>query len=246
MLCMTPIQFEQRVADFFQHQGYTVETTPRSYDYGVDIVVSNKKGRTAIQVKMYEQRQVNYQDVMYLFAGKVIYGCSSGILVTSGQLSANARRVAETLDIEVMDNWKSELLESQAVSSEASDTSSQAEVSARSFEEVWEKYIVPLKSKKILTSTHKENLICDVNWDYIERESSNGRASKISFTVFRSCYAYILENGRMTREEINHLYSKRGSAAIFAVLACIPHLKVELNPATLVLESDRSQEFEER
>ena len=185
---MNPIQFEQRVADFFQHQGYTVETTPRSYDYGVDIVASNEKCRIAVQVKMYERRRVNYQDVMYLVAGKAIYRCNSGILVTSGQLSADAEKVAKTLDIKIMDNWNSGPSEPQLISPDIADVSSLAKINAQSFDEVWEKYIVPLKGKKVLTATCKENLIYDVTWDYIERESSNGKASKIPFEIFHSCY----------------------------------------------------------
>lgn len=77
-----------------------------------------------------------------------------------------------------------------------------------------------------------------MTWDYLERESSKGKSDKVAFGILRVCYSHILENGHMTRNEINHLYSKRGSAIIFAVLACIPFFKVKLSPATLVLNND--------
>lgn len=243
---MNPDQFEHAVADFFQQQGYAVERTPQSYDYGVDVIASKEEKRVAVQVKMYKQRQVNYRDVMYLFAGQVYYDCNRAALITSGEISANARRVAEKLGVEVSDNWRpsakvnveQSLLKSEAL---ADDTGSRSH--EKFFSEVWEQYIMPLKGKKVCTSTGKENLIHDVNWDCLRRESSRGGYSKIDFKIFRLCHSYVMENGRMTRDEINHLCPERASAIIFAVLNHIPYFSIERNQkATLVLDNDKLQQ----
>ncbi len=54
---------------------------------------------------MYEKRQVNYQDIMYLFAGKTIYGCEGALLITSGKVSDDAKRIAEKLDVKIIQDW---------------------------------------------------------------------------------------------------------------------------------------------
>lgn len=244
---MDPIRFEQAVADFFQQQGYVVKLTPRSYDYGVDVIASKENERVAVQAKMYEQRQVNYQDVMYLFAGRTIYDCDIAVLITSGKISVDARRVAEKLGVKLTDSWLPSAMSSTEQLSSKSEAPNNIGRGSReeSFGKAWKQYVIPLEGTKVCTSTGKENLIRKVTWDYLERESSNSKASKIELKIFRLCYSHILENGYMTRNEINHLYSKRGSAIIFAVLARIPYFEVRHGPATLVLDNKSLEKHRE-
>lgn len=100
------------------------------------------------------------------------------------------------------------------------------------FNEIWQTYIMPLKNKKVYTvSNHAENTITNVTWEYLERISSEKTAPrKIKIDIFRSCYSHILKNGEITRDEINHLYPKRISSIIFAVLAEIPFFDIISTP----------------
>ena len=85
-----------------------------------------------------------------------------------------------------------------------------------------------------------ENTITNVTPEYLERISSKKTAPrKIKIDIFQSCYSHILKNGEITRGEINHLYPKRISSIIFAVLAEIPFFDIISTPKakkTLVLD----------
>ena len=56
---MNPDQFERLVADNFTAQGFKCDVQGGSGDHGVDIIAINKKESIAIQVKMYNDRDVN-------------------------------------------------------------------------------------------------------------------------------------------------------------------------------------------
>src|SRR5580704_2122323 len=103
---MTPEQFEQHIADLYEAKGYDIEMTPKSYDFGVDIIAAKQKTKIAIQVKMYETRFVNYKDIMYLYAGKDYYSCNQGILITTGSCDLVAIKTADKLGIEIQDKFK--------------------------------------------------------------------------------------------------------------------------------------------
>ena len=47
------ISFENAVAEVFRRQGYAVKTTPRSYDKGVDLILSRDGVTTIVQCKAY-------------------------------------------------------------------------------------------------------------------------------------------------------------------------------------------------
>jgi len=113
------------------------------------------------------------------------------------------------------------------------------------FNEIWQTYIMPLKSKKVRTvSKHAENTITNVTWEYLERISSEGNASKIPIDVFGLCYSHICKHGMLTRPEIHRLYAEnfRASSIIFAILAKIPFFVVKSTPKakkTLVWNKER-------
>ena len=97
----TPCEFEEVVSQYFQSKGFLCERNGGAYDKGVDIIASKDNHKIAIQVKMYKERSVNYKTIMYLYAGKKIFDCQKGILITSGLVHENAKNVARKLGIEI-------------------------------------------------------------------------------------------------------------------------------------------------
>ena len=79
---MTPREYEKCVSDYFKEQGYEVELTPQSNDYGVDVFARKGDEKIAIQVKMYgnSSRKVNRQMIMNLHGAKDYFGCTHGVL----------------------------------------------------------------------------------------------------------------------------------------------------------------------
>lgn len=230
---MNPEEFEKLVAKHYQSLGFVTETTPKNRDFGVDIFATKSGKKTAIQVKMYESRKVNYKDIMYLFAASKLFSCSHSTMVSLGQVCKDAKKVARKLNVKVLENFKDEQVFHRSTKNAASK--SRTEIKSNSnFYRVWEDYIFPLQNKQVRTITGKSNIIEKVNWDGITRISSNGRSSLVEIEIFRWAYEQLIKRGKLTRNEINDHYTKRGSAIVFAVLKTLPFVQLNLKPATLL------------
>lgn len=220
---MTPEQLEQHIADLFTTMGYETKLTPKSYDYGVDVIATNKDEKIAIQIKMYETRPVNYKDIMYLYAGRDYYDCNRGLLITTGSCDPLAIKVADKLGIEVQENFVMKNLQ-------APEKTKSIATSDNGFEEVWQKFIKPLKGQTVFTATGKENVIVEVNNDYLKRKSSTGEVSKIEKQIFKTVFNRLKEKKSITRDEINTEYTNRGSAIIVAVLGRVSFITLTEKP----------------
>ncbi len=220
---MTPEQLEKHIADLFDTMGYETKLTTKSYDYGVDVIATTKDEKIAIQVKMYETRPVNYKDIMYLYAGKGYYDCDKGILITTGSCDPLAIKVANKLGIEVQENFVAKIIQ-------ATDKTKTVATSDKNFEEVWQKFIKPLKGQTVFSATGKKNVIVEVTNDFLRRQSSTGEVSKIEKQIFKTVFHRLKEKKSVTRDEINTEYTKRGSAIIAAVLGRVPFIILTLKP----------------
>ena len=205
---MTPDQYEKYVANYFQNKGYKVKQTPYSNDYGVDVFAEKNKEKIAIQAKMFgnSNRKINRQMVMEFYGAKDFFNCNKGIIVTDGEIIQNAKDVADKLGIEILFIYPQ---------SHVPKNNSQ-------FDEIWENYVMPLEGKTITRNNGKINKILEVNWGGINRITSNGNQQKIDIEIFKKTINHILENGSITRQEINDEYSKRASSGIVLILSQLP------------------------
>ena len=101
---MNPRQFEEQVGEYFRQQGYKIEMTPLSGDFGVDIFAYKGEKKLAIQAKMYggSTRKINRQCVMELHGAKDYFDCTKAIIATNGALLPDALQVAKKLNIEII------------------------------------------------------------------------------------------------------------------------------------------------
>ena len=205
---MTPDQYEKYVANYFQNKGYKVKQTPYSNDYGVDVFAEKNKEKIAIQAKMFgnSNRKINRQMVMEFYGAKDFFNCNKGIIVTDGEIIQNAKDVADKLGVEILFIYPQ---------SHVPKNNSQ-------FDEIWENYVMPLEGKTITRNNGKINKILEVNWGGIYRITSNGNQQKIDIEIFKKTINHILENGSITRQEINDEYSKRASSGIVLILSQLP------------------------
>ena len=209
---MTPDQYEKYVANYFQNKGYKVKQTPYSNDYGVDVFAEKNKEKIAIQAKMFSNsnRKINRQMVMEFYGAKDFFNCDKGIIVTDGEIIQNAKDVADKLGIEILFIYPQ---------SHVPKNNSQ-------FDEIWENYVMPLEGKTITRNNGKINKILEVNWGGINRITSNGNQQKIDIEIFKKTINHILENGSITRQEINDEYSKRASSGIVLILSQLPMIRL--------------------
>ena len=87
--------FEHWCASLLEKIGYTdVTITPGSGDQGVDILVVKDGIHYAIQCKCYSSALGN-TPIQEVYAGKEMYGCQVGVVMTNQYFTAGAKQLAE-------------------------------------------------------------------------------------------------------------------------------------------------------
>lgn len=221
---MTPKQFEELVCEHFSKKGYETKMTSYSNDYGVDVFATKGKEKIAIQAKMYGggTRKINRQMVMELHGAKDYFECTKAIIATNGIFLPDALEVANKLKIEVLNINSSIQLDLKKSSN-----------SVKNFDNIWEKYIVPLQGKTLTRDNGETNEILKVNWSEIERLTSNGNKGKIKIEIFKQAINKLLEDGYITRDYINQNYVGRASSAIILILSEVPFFLLTDKPKGL-------------
>ncbi len=104
MLALSPAEFEEYVAQrLFARQGYRVLNTPNVKDGGVDILLTDRRGEQAVvQCKRY-RGSVGEATVRDLYGTMMHSGAAQAFLVTTGSISAEARRWAAGKPIHLID-----------------------------------------------------------------------------------------------------------------------------------------------
>lgn len=221
---MNPKQFEELVCEHFRNKGYEAKTTSYSNDYGVDVFATKGKKKIAIQAKMYGSgtRKINRQMVMELHGAKDYFDCTKAVLATDGVLLSDALEVAKKLKIEVLNIDRSIPLTSRKTISKD-----------KTFETIWEKYIIPLQGKTLTRDSGETNEILKVNWSEIERLTSNGNKGKIKVEIFKQAVTKLLTDGSITRDYINQNYVGRASSGVILILSQVPFFQLTDRPTGL-------------
>jgi len=106
-------EFERLLTLYFKDQGFAVqEVGVGGRDGGVDLVIKDRRGeKTAVQAKCYaEHNKVGVQIVRELVAAKRNHDCILSMLVTTSDLTRDARREAEQFKV---DYWHGGMVESK-------------------------------------------------------------------------------------------------------------------------------------
>ena len=100
---MSGEDFELRLQSLFLSLGYTVRTTPRSGDFGCDLVLLNGVGRkTVVQAKRYSGN-VGLEAVQQAVAALRHYDASSAMVVTNSHFTKAAEELAASNGVELID-----------------------------------------------------------------------------------------------------------------------------------------------
>lgn len=221
---MNPKQFEELVCEHFRNKGYEAKTTSYSNDFGVDVFATKSKEKIAIQAKMYGSgtRKINRQMVMELHGAKDYFDCTKAVIATDGVLLSDALEVAKKLKIEILNiNGSMQLTASKKASND------------KTFESIWEKYIIPLQGKTLIRENGETNEILKVNWSEVERLTSNGNKGKIKIEIFKQAINKLLIEGSITRDYINQNYVGRASSGVILILSQVPFFQLTDRPTGL-------------
>ena len=107
MYALTPSEFEAYVAErIFARQGYRVRNTRDTKDGGIDILVIDRQGHQAVvQCKRYNHT-VGEPVAPDLYGTMINAGATRAYLVTTGSISADARKWAFGKPIELIDGQR--------------------------------------------------------------------------------------------------------------------------------------------
>ena len=98
--------FEYWCADLLKQNGFcNVSVTPSSADQGVDVLAEKDDIRYAIQCKCYS-KDLSNKPVQEVTAGKSIYGCQIGVVMTNRYFTAGAKELAKVNGILLWDRDK--------------------------------------------------------------------------------------------------------------------------------------------
>ena len=92
---MTGIDFEHYVGALLTDQGFQVQLTMGSGDFGVDVIAEQGDEQWAVQCKR-RKSPVSLKAVQEAVAGKDYYGCSAAMVVTNNYFTQSARALARS------------------------------------------------------------------------------------------------------------------------------------------------------
>ena len=100
---MTGEEFELWLKYYFEEKGYKVALTPKSGDFGADLVLTSRSlERTVVQAKRYKGR-VGIEAVQQVIASKAYYKATKSIVATNSYFTDAARELAKANGVILMD-----------------------------------------------------------------------------------------------------------------------------------------------
>ena len=86
--------FEDEIAALFIALGYDAHVTPERGDYGVDVVATVNRVRTAIQCKRYNVAPVSEPEINQFLGAMNKYQADYGVFITNGRFTNAAKTAA--------------------------------------------------------------------------------------------------------------------------------------------------------
>lgn len=103
---LSGVEFENLLMDKFSSLGFKVESTPKTGDFGADLIVENSEGsRIIVQCKRFKSK-VNLKAVQEVVGAMGHYAGDMGIVITNNSFLNSAVKLAESHDIELWDGDK--------------------------------------------------------------------------------------------------------------------------------------------
>jgi restriction system protein len=99
---MSGIEFERALRQIFERDGWRVELTPRSGDFGADLVLSKPGKRLVVQAKRW-RRPVGIRAVQEALGARDRYRADEAWVVTQSTFSRAARAQAEASRVTLKD-----------------------------------------------------------------------------------------------------------------------------------------------
>lgn len=95
--------FEDVMYELFKSCKLKVEKTPKSRDYGADLVITTKYEKIVIQCKLYFNHNVGNSAVQEINTAKNYYDATIGLVITNSFFTKPAKTLAESNGVKLID-----------------------------------------------------------------------------------------------------------------------------------------------
>lgn len=116
---ISPFEFEDLIEKLFMKMGYKTELTPKTCDYGIDVIARNDKEIIAVQAKKYSKgNNVGNRDVQRLLGAMQLrtVQANKAVLITTSDFTLQAIEQAKEAPIELWDgNYISDLFKKYGI-----------------------------------------------------------------------------------------------------------------------------------
>ena len=99
---MSGEEFERYLKAYFEKKGYKVNLTPKSHDYGVDLILKNKYETVIIQAKRYKNK-VGISAIQEIVAARGMFEADRCMVITNSYFSKSACDLANANNVELWD-----------------------------------------------------------------------------------------------------------------------------------------------
>lgn len=95
--------FEDVMYELFKSCKLKVEKTPKSRDYGADLIITTKYEKIVIQCKLYFNHKVGNSAVQEINTAKSYYNATLGLVITNSKYTKPAKNLAESNKVKILD-----------------------------------------------------------------------------------------------------------------------------------------------
>ena len=111
--CLDGHSFEEFLYIYLKSLGYNVKRTPKSRDYGADLIIKTKSETIVIQCKNYYNHNVGNSAIQEIATAKDYYNATIGIVITNWFFTTPAQTLADKVGVKLIDrNILTEILSS--------------------------------------------------------------------------------------------------------------------------------------
>jgi restriction endonuclease Mrr len=104
LMRVSPFDFEKICLVPFEKQGYKVELTPQSGDYGIDGIARKGRKKVFLQCKQYtNDNKVSVKRVQRFAGAMAMHRVRRGYYITTSTFTQQARKAADKLNIKLVD-----------------------------------------------------------------------------------------------------------------------------------------------
>lgn len=96
-------EFEEFLYYLFLNIGFDVILTPKSHDYGADLILKLNNKTIVVQSKLYTSHSIGISSVQEVYSSVKYYGADLGIVITNTKFSKSSINLASSTNILLWD-----------------------------------------------------------------------------------------------------------------------------------------------